>query len=434
MSEGAVHVAAPADPLTRLSTRDQVVAVLERWRDAGHAELHCMLIALDELSALNLAFGVTVGDRVLLETARRIAMFADDEFADEEALLGRLGGSSFFLAVRNGCTRQRWQWLAEALADMLAVPLCTPDTPVGIRLWPRVAMVRGRPGDTAGDLLDKAAAGLQTLRAAGVSRVGWADGSEGSFGASRRQLEIDLLCAIDRDEIGVVYQPVHAVGDGRVVGAEVLARWNHPEMGQLGASVLFTLAERADHVPQLSRHVIATALHEAAGWPVDVPLAVNVTAADIATGTFDRELLAIADGCGFAPERLTVELTEQALVRDLAQAREVLGRLEKRGVRIVLDDFGAGFCNFAYLKMLPLHGLKLDRSMLDDVVGNGRDRAVLRAILAMARALSLEVVAEGVETQAQLDVVRAEGCSRFQGYLASRPLTAAQLVRYAPAG
>lgn len=421
------------DPLTGLVGEMKSRATLAEWQAEGADNVQAMLVALGELDALNTAFGRVVGDAVLCETARRIASFADDEFGGSVSLLGRIGGSSFLVAVRDECSRARWQVLAEALADTLALPCRIGAEVPDIRLWPRLILARSGAAEAPAALLDKLAEGLIRPRSGSPRRIEWIGGKPGRFGSGRRRLENDLLSAIDRDEISVVYQPQYACLDGQLVGAEALARWDHPEAGQLGASTLFPLAERTDHVAQLSRHIIGRALTEAAAWPDDLRLSVNATAVDLSAESFGAELIRLAEAACFPLRRLTLEITEQSLLGDIGQARAILTELSNRGVRVALDDFGAGFCNFRYLKLLPLHLLKLDRAMIEGICDDQRDLAVFRGILAMARALDLEVVVEGVETDAQRRIVTTEGCAYYQGFLASEPLSRAAFARLAKA-
>jgi EAL domain-containing protein (putative c-di-GMP-specific phosphodiesterase class I) len=239
-----------------------------------------------------------------------------------------------------------------------------------------------------------------------------------------RALAAELAGALERGEIEALFQPQYATRDDRLVGAEALARWRRPGCRVVGGEKLFALAARAGRVTAVSRHLAAAAIAAAAAWPADLGLSLNVTAADLAAPDFADHFAALLAETGFAPERLTVEITEQSLVDLAGGAIPGLERLAASGVHIALDDFGSGFCNFGYLKRLPLDALKLDRSMVEGIADNPRDLAVLRGIVAMAGALGLEVVAEGIESEAQLAVVRAEGCKAYQGFLRARPLSA----------
>ena len=235
---------------------------------------------------------------------------------------------------------------------------------------------------------------------------------------------VALLAALDRGEIEILFQPQFAVPGDALIGAEALARWHHPEQVLIGGAALFETAEQAGLVSRLSRHVAEAALAAAARWSSALDLSLNVTAADLAEPGFADTVFAMLAEAGFPPERLTLEITEQALVADLDRSAGRLRPLADRGVRIALDDFGAGFCNFGYLKRLPLHYLKLDRSMIEGIDENPRDLAVLRGILSMAQALDLGVVAEGVERESQRDVITREGCTAWQGFHGARPMTA----------
>ena len=238
----------------------------------------------------------------------------------------------------------------------------------------------------------------------------------------------ELGVALERGEIEILFQPQFAASDNRLVGAEALARWQHPGQVVIGGAMLFEIAERAGLVEPLTHRIVRDALEIAGNWPVPLRLSLNVTAADVAAGNFAANIAAAVAEAGFAPEHLTLEITEQVLVADLDRTAERLRQLADLGIRIALDDFGAGFCNFDYLKRLPLHALKLDRSMIQGIVDEPRDLAVLRGILAMARALGLEVVAEGVEDEAQRAAIAREGCTSWQGFLGAKPMTAAEFT------
>ena len=243
-------------------------------------------------------------------------------------------------------------------------------------------------------------------------------------GARIGELERELGAALDGGEIELLFQPQYACRDSHVVGAEALARWQHPRHGLIGGESLFEVAQRAGRDVALSRHVAERALWSANAWPQDLRLSLNVTAADLAQDDFVETTGAMLERTGFPAQRLTLEITEQALVDDVERSARRLQRMADVGIRIALDDFGAGFCNFRYLKLLPLHALKLDRSMVTGIVDDRRDLAVLRGILAMASALGLSVIAEGIETDAQRNAVAREGCAVWQGFLGSKPVPA----------
>jgi len=241
----------------------------------------------------------------------------------------------------------------------------------------------------------------------------------------------ELSAAVEQGQVEILFQPQFASEDGALIGAEALSRWNHPRLGRIGAEALFDIAERAGQTAVLTAHIAGRAMAIAARWPAELRLSLNVTAADLQEDGFAETILSAAAQSGFPPQRLTLEITEQALVAELDRSAEQLEALAAFGIRIALDDFGAGFCNFRYLKRLPLHVLKLDRSMVHGIAEDERDLAVLRGILAMAKALDLKVVAEGIETEEQRMAVVREGCDKWQGFLGGVPVSAAHFSHLA---
>lgn len=395
-----------------------------------------MLLALGRFDTVNLAYGEAAGDGALIAVAQRIGHFADDEFGEGNWIAARIGGGKFLLAVREACSRERWQWLGEALADAVALPIAGTDDASTLRLWPRVALMRAMPGEGPQVIFDRAGEALERAQHSHGQRVLWADGGITPRGRTGAQLEADLLAALDREEIELVYQPQYRLmpsgpAHGQLIGAEALARWQHPQLGRIGASSLFAIAERADHVAPLSRHIAERALRDAAHWPQDMRLSLNVTPADLAAASFAAELQAMVAASGFSPKQLTLEITEVVLLSDLERSAAMLADLRAGGMRIALDDFGAGFCNFRYLQILPLDYLKLDRAMVEGIAETSRNMAVFRAIVAMAKALSLKLIAEGVETEAQRDLIAGEGCEFYQGFVAALPMEAAEFLTLA---
>jgi len=391
---------------------------LDQWTGATPA--HGLLLSLNRLPAINLAHGTKAGDAVLAETAARLAHFAAAEF-EGPWFAARAGGASFLLFAGEPLSRDRWELLARGLAERIARPL--PGIGGAVSAAPRLALVRALPGEGADSLLDRLMQALTLLEKRGGRRLVWADGTSVGRRLAGPALEADLAQAIDRGEIAVLFQPQYALdGTGALTGAEALARWNHPRLGRIGAAALFALAERADLVLPLSAAIARQALAHAARWPAPLRLSLNVTSGDVAAPDWAAHLLGEVAASGFQPGRLTLEVTEEALIADIAAAATTLRGLADKGVRLALDDFGAGFCNFRYLKLLPLHYLKLDRSLMDGIAENGRDRAVLRGLVAMARALDLEVVAEGIEDAGQERAAAEEGCATMQGFLRGRPM------------
>ena len=247
-------------------------------------------------------------------------------------------------------------------------------------------------------------------------------------GVKSAALETDLLRALDRREIEVLFQPQFSCRTGAVVGAEALARWQHPSLGEIGARDLFAIAERAALVAPLSRHVIARALEDAASWPDELTLSLNITPEELGDPRFAADFAELIGQSTIDPSRLMLEITEDLLVRNIEQASNALSALRGLGFRTALDDFGAGFCNFRYLRELPLDAIKLDKIMVDDVPADGKALAVLRAILTLAKALELDIYAEGIETDLQRAAIISEGCDYWQGFLRAQPMKSADVI------
>lgn len=264
---------------------------------------------------------------------------------------------------------------------------------------------------------------------AGALRASLRGPVPGNFpGVKAAALETDLLRALDRREIEVLFQPQFSCATGAVVGAEALARWQHPTLGEIGARDLFAIAERAALVAPLSRHVVARALEDASAWPTDLTLSLNITPEELGDKHFAADFAELIAKGSIEPSRIMLEITEDLLVRNLEQASSALSALRALGFRTALDDFGAGFCNFRYLRELPLNAIKLDKIMVDGVPGDQKALAVLRAIMALAKALELDIYAEGIESDVQRAAIISEGCDYWQGFLRAQPMKSADVV------
>jgi len=398
-----------------------------RWLDRqlrAERPVQAALIALNRFDIVNTAYGRAAGDALLGAAQRRIEEVAADLFG-RGAVVARMGGSDFLLAADD--SPQRIEFAAGRVAEALLRPFVAGGavTVLGSRIG--IASARP-PSDTAADLLRRAGEALAIARASDSLTIHVAH--DGDAGPSLDTLAVDLRTAIERGEIDILFQPQVAIGSGAIVGVEALARWEHPQRGPLGAETLFAAADRADAAIALSDHIQRTALARAADWPsalAKLRLAINLTAADIARPGFADIFLDRVDASGFPRTRLTVEITESGLIEDLGIAAGLLSELRSAGCRVAIDDFGTGYSSLAYLKALPLDYLKIDKKLAQDIAGSTRDRIVVRGVIDMARSLGLAVIAEGVETPEQLDLLAKEGCQYYQGYLCAEPLDVAAL-------
>ncbi|ARS28856.1 diguanylate cyclase [Sphingomonas sp. KC8] len=412
------------DPLTGLADG----ATLRRWierqlgpRNAEGAGV-LMLLAVTRFEAINGAFGVSAGDQVLQAVARRIERQLDPGMA-RRGCVARVAGAEFAIALAPPATVDDARRLAGELADAIARPFAAEQHVVTLAC--RIGVAQADGADDGPALMRRASLALAEAKMGDPGLVGTLDAGGVAQAAHDNRLEVDLRAALDRDEIGILFQPQVSVTTGEIVGVEALARWRHPELGELGAATLFAVAERSDYLVQLSAHVQGKAIRMAASWEGDLAslrIAVNVTAADIARPGFAARFLALVDRSGLSPARLTVEVTEGGLIEDLAQAADFLGELRAAGLRVAIDDFGTGYSSLAYLKALPLDYLKIDQKLAQDIGGSARDRVVVRGVIEMAKSLGLTVIAEGVETETQLALLAAEGCDIYQGFLCAQPL------------
>ena len=420
------------DPLTGLrdgrATRLWIADQL--GRESGQRPgLILMLLAVSRFDAINAAFGRPTGDAVLQAAARRIEKMADGS----QRFIARLAGAEFAVALAPPTNLAEARFLAGELVEAIGRPFMSGDHVIA--LGSRVGIAASTPGDDMAALLRRASAALAQAKEAETGAIRVLEPGAAASDASSDRLDIDLRRALDQDEIELLFQPQVSVTSGEVVGAEALARWQHPDFGELGADTLFSVAERSDYLVQLSDHVQRKALSVAADWPEALSglrLSVNITAADIVRPGFAAHFLELVRASGFDPRRLTVEVTESGLIEDLGAAAVLLAQLREGGLRIAIDDFGTGYSSLAYLKALPLDYLKIDKRLCEDITGSPRDRIVVRSVIGMARSLGLDVIAEGVETEEQKGLLAEEGCSLYQGFLCSPPVdsgTLAGLVR-----
>jgi len=228
------------------------------------------------------------------------------------------------------------------------------------------------------------------------------------------------------------YQPRVSLVDGRMTGVECLVRWMNPERGMVQPAQFIPLAEELGLIGDIGAWVMRTAVRQAAAWQREglqpLRLSINISAQQLYSSSFLDELRANLTDSGLDPEYLELELTESVMMQRTQQVADLLYTIRALGVQLSIDDFGTGYSSLAYLKRLPIHSLKIDRSFVHDVPGDGDDVTIVHAMIALAHSLRMEVVAEGVENQAQLAFLRSEGCDEIQGFLVSRPVTAEVLA------
>jgi EAL domain-containing protein (putative c-di-GMP-specific phosphodiesterase class I) len=244
---------------------------------------------------------------------------------------------------------------------------------------------------------------------------------------ARRKLELDLRQAIADEALEVYYQPCVSLANNAITGCEALVRWRHPERGMISPAEFIPIAEDTGLINQLGEWVLTTACAEAATWPDDINLAVNVSPVQFRSGTLALKIVAALAASGLPASRLELEITEAVLIRDDEAALAILHQLRRIGVRIALDDFGTGYSSLSYLQRFPFDKIKIDRCFVNDIAEANGSSGIVRAVVNIAAERHMTTTAEGVETQQQLELLRALGCSEMQGYLFSPPKPAADI-------
>jgi|JI6StandDraft_1071083.scaffolds.fasta_scaffold35546_2 diguanylate cyclase (GGDEF)-like protein len=418
---------APTLQLSSARKAREFVAQYDQGRDGA---VTLFLVGIRDLKHINERYGRETGDVVIRKTGARLLTYFRESLATVP-VLARLPGREFLIAVAGEHSATELEAAARRLVSLLSDELGGMSAPLHIS--PRVGIAIAGEAESGADLLQRAHEAL----AQAYSRKGrkYSFAGPAIRGGSQQAALLDkgLRSAIASGEIIILLQPQFEVASGRLSGAEALARWHHPEIGEVGAGRLFASADRCDLREELSALIQQEAVSIASRWTgglADLRLAVNLGAEELGEGYADR-MAAILRDSGFSAKRLTLELTEESLVRDIDLAAAELNKLRAQGIRIAVDDFGTGYSSLSYLSALPLDYLKLDKGMTPAITGASRDRVVLRAIIAMAKALELKIIAEGVEREEELEMLRLEGCDYFQGFLRSKPLSPSDFERFA---
>lgn len=389
-----------------------------------------LLLGIKDLKQINDRLGRAAGDAAIRRVGQQIRAFAEQQLSPIR-LMARMPGREFLLVVDGNSGGRQLEMAAQKLLEMVSVDLGEGDDPLHIN--PRIGISLSQPGESRQNLLARAGEALAKAYGRKGKRFILADAGSIRVPDRTEFLDAATRSALAERHISIMLQPQFEVSTGRLVGAEALARLNHPDLGEVSAGDLFAAADRCDLREELSHLIQEGAINLAANWPAalnNLRLAVNLGAEEM-TDNYGPRLLVLLNQTGFSPARLTLELTEESLIRDLDLASGQLELLRAKGVRIAVDDFGTGYSSLSYLKALPLDYLKLDKGMTPDIVGTGKDRVILRAIIAMAKALGIAVIAEGVEKAEELEMLKAEGCDYFQGFLCAPPLAPAEFEKFA---
>jgi len=422
------------DPLTGLATAHHALGWLRGLLGgSGDPAAAVVLIGVGRFAAINAAHGQPAADALLQAVAERVGRVVADG-AGGGRLAARMAGAEFAVVLPSPVTLGEATSFAQRIVAAFETPFASNARIVHLGVRVGVAVAEAEPGDDAAErLFRQAGAALAAARTGALGGIEVFRAEAGDPLSRLADLESDLRAAIADDAFEIVYQPQVAIPGGGIAGVEALVRWRHPEHGPLPAETLLEVAASAEFATQLGSYIRAKALREAAAWPAalaGLQLSVNVTAGDLRAPDFSETLEAGIAASGFAPNRLMLEITESDLIENLDIAGSTLGALRDRGIGIALDDFGTGYSSLAYLKALPLDALKLDKRLTRDLAGAPRDRVVVRVVVALARALGIRVVAEGVETGDDLALVAAARCDWWQGFLCAPAMPSSELAAF----
>lgn len=359
---------------------------------------------------------------------------AVEQLGGDDALLSRFGGDEFVILIQDGDVRAS----ATRLAERLVADLGQADRhrPAGVpRHFDRHHPVPG--GRLRRDRADEERRHRHVPGQGRFYKNCYRFYSRAMDQAVERRvrLEHELRGAWERGELSLVYQPVFRLVDNRIVGAEALLRWQHPEMGMIAPSVFIDVAEQSGLIESIGPRVLRAACAAAARWgqnrdPMELPfVSVNVSPRQLRSGDLPELVAECLRESGLASSRLHLELTETAVIADEAHASALLATLHRTGVKVWLDDFGTGFSGLSHLRRVPVDGVKIDRSFIADMLRDPDDLALTTAIIAMAHSLGITVVAEGVEKEGQFELLRDRGCNLAQGYWLGYPVTAAEFAQ-----
>ncbi len=411
------------DMLTNLPNRlyltEELAAAIEavsRW----NTRCGFLMIDLDRFKSVNDTLGHLVGDQLLAQVADRIG-----KICSTNEICGRLGGDEFAVIIRDAPEPLYVDQLALAIIETVSKPYVIDNHTlfIGASIGSATAPQDGSDAET---LIRSADLAMYQAKEAGRGKHLRYAPAMHADAEERRMLEIALREALGKDELHLLFQPIVSTRSGQVAGFEALVRWTHPELGAISPVKFIPIAEDARLIGSIGNWVLRTACREAAQWPDDVTVSVNVSPEQLYDAEFLETVVSALAHNGLPASRLELEVTESVFMREGTGVSQLLDRLMKLGVRLSLDDFGTGYSSLGYLSRSRFSTIKIDRSFVSGAARNQRESvAIIRAVVAMAQSLEMETTAEGVETEAEYDLICSLGCTKIQGFYFGRPMPAA---------
>lgn len=420
-----INYLASNDDLTGLPNRMSLKRQLDDYiqRTKGGKSFAVMFLDLDRFKIINDTLGHSVGDGLLKNVAERLR-----SCIREGDIVARLGGDEFAVVQMSDRQPNEATVLAKRICEEMAKPFDLGEnrvvigTSVGIAIAPL-------DGENTEILLKNADLALYRAKNDGRGVHRFFESGMDALMQERRQMEFELRLALEREEFELQYQPQVDLVSGKIVGFEALLRWNHPERGLLAPDLFIPLAEETALIIPIGEWVIRTACMQASSWPFDTNMAVNLSPVQFRSDDLVHTVFSALANSGIAGKRLELEITEKILLLDNEATLKTLHGLRDLGVRIAMDDFGTGYSSLSYLRSFPFDKLKIDRSFVSNFIEGGSDGAIVSAVASMSKSLGIETTAEGVETEAQLEMVTTAGYTQMQGYLFSQPVSGAEISR-----
>lgn len=416
------------DPLTALANRSlfsdriQHAVKMARRDSVGFAVI---MIDLDQFKEINDVFGHSIGDEVLKETAARLAQVLRDSDT-----VARLGGDEFASILRD-VDKPTAIKIAERVVRCLEPPIQVKHHYLSIACSVGVALFPEHGSDEE-SILRNADSAMYVAKT-GSKGVHFFDPLDDSKHSDDARLGSDLEATLTRRELDVAYQPIVDLARMEAVGVEVLARWTHPERGNIPPDKFIRLAEQKRLIDRLTFLVLEFALTQYKAWAkvgVDLPVSVNLSVRSFLDPTLPTRLAAMLEHFSVPPEKLKLEITESMTIADPGRAYELVQRFHNMGVRISVDDFGTGYSALSYLKRFPLHEIKIDRAFIQDLSSNHESRIIVQSTIGMAHLLGIQVVAEGIEEAETAQLLRTYGCDRGQGFHFAKPMPGDQMLTW----
>ena len=415
------------DALTGLPNRRHLNKALENFLAGVCAETPLAVVAvdLDRFKPVNDLYGHAVGDELLVQIADLLR-----EETGEDGFAARLGGDEFILVLPYISEAALLHRLAELVGKFeTPFPLLEHEVSVGATLGVAMAPTDGRDSEI---LMRRADVALYRAKEEGRGRFAFFEAGMDERVHERAALENDLRIAVRNDAIEPHFQPLVQLDTGEVLGFEILARWSHPQRGLISPDQFIEIAEETGLIGDLTMSVLARACREALAWPGAPRISLNISPVQLKDAALPQKVLKVLTEAGFPPQRLEVEITEDALVSDFDAARAILVSLKNQGVHIALDDFGTGYSSLRHLRELPFDVLKIDRSFIQSMTDSEEAHTLVKTIVSLAKNLGLGVTAEGIESAEHAQALKALGCEVGQGFHFGRPVSGAN-VRADPA-